>query len=161
MTPFRPSKSGYVTTSTPALVSGQTCYPGARLDRHAILRDSVADTQSQARSQYVEVINANLGRAVRALRGQASLTQGQLADHVGLSRASIANIERGDQAVTVPLLLRLANALNVPAERLLDGARANATDVDEPLAEYADHLDDQELDWLRSLLPQRNEPTPA
>lgn len=40
-----------------------------------------------------------LGQAVSTLRRKSGLTQQELADAIGISRASVANIERGEQRV--------------------------------------------------------------
>ncbi|MGW3608965.1 helix-turn-helix domain-containing protein [Micromonospora sp. NPDC005163] len=60
-----------------------------------------------------------LGQNVRALREAAGLRQADLADLVGVSRASIANIEAGRQDTTVTVLLTLADALDTTAGTLL------------------------------------------
>jgi len=52
-----------------------------------------------------------LGRAVADYRTQLGLTQGQVAEKIGLSRASLANLESGRQRIMVHQLYALANVL--------------------------------------------------
>jgi transcriptional regulator with XRE-family HTH domain len=54
-----------------------------------------------------------LGRAIAELRSRLSMTQRELALLVGVSRASIANTERGRQTVSVHNLYAIAAALQV------------------------------------------------
>jgi transcriptional regulator with XRE-family HTH domain len=85
-------------------------------------------------------IYKNLGRRIRALRKESlRLTQEQLAKRVGISRASLANIEAGRQQVLVHHLFALASALDLdsPVQLLLpssDQARPEAAASDLPLA---------------------------
>ena len=60
-----------------------------------------------------------LGRAIRERRTAKRMTQRELAENVGLSRASVANIERGRQSVLVDHLIRFAAALEVRPTDLL------------------------------------------
>jgi transcriptional regulator with XRE-family HTH domain len=60
-----------------------------------------------------------VGQRIRQLResqagGRARLTQGELAEMVGLERTSITNIERGNQKVPLHILYRMCEALRVP-----------------------------------------------
>lgn len=55
-----------------------------------------------------------LGSRLRTRRDALRMTQQQLADKVGVSRASIANIERGRQNVLLHHLYALAEALEMP-----------------------------------------------
>jgi transcriptional regulator with XRE-family HTH domain len=77
-----------------------------------------------------ERFNRELGARIRAARGQARLTQEALASAVGLSRGSIANIERGDQAPPTYRLTLIAQALNVDLPTLLPGSDRRASQVD-------------------------------
>jgi len=61
------------------------------------------------------------GNRVRDARGQR-WTQQQIAAKVGLSRAAVANIERGRQRVPLHMIARFAEALDVDQETLLPGA---------------------------------------
>ncbi|TFI58629.1 XRE family transcriptional regulator [Sphingomonas parva] len=53
------------------------------------------------------------GRRLAARRGELTLTQHELAARVDLSRASIANIERGHQKLPLHVVYRLAAALGL------------------------------------------------
>lgn len=59
------------------------------------------------------------GRRLRAARGDAHLSQEALGNRVGLSRGSIANIERGSQRVVLHTFVELAAALGVDPARLI------------------------------------------
>lgn len=58
-------------------------------------------------------IYAALGSAMALRRKQLKLTQNDLASRTGLSRASIANMERGHQNVALHHLYAIASALEV------------------------------------------------
>jgi len=66
-------------------------------------------------------IYRNLGKRIRDLRKSLPKTQDQLAKEIGISRASLANIEAGRQQVLVHHLFALASALQLesPAQLLL------------------------------------------
>ena len=55
----------------------------------------------------------NLGIRIKGLRGSLGFTQDRLAKQIGISRASLANIERGKQQVLVHHLFALAEALEL------------------------------------------------
>ncbi|HET6184550.1 MAG TPA: helix-turn-helix transcriptional regulator [Acetobacteraceae bacterium] len=77
-------------------------------------------------------IYATLGRRVRTRREQLRLTQADLSAKVGLSRASIANIEGGRQAVLLHQFLALAEALTIPPVDLIPSAQPDTTPPDLP-----------------------------
>ncbi len=60
-----------------------------------------------------------LGSAIRARREKLEMTQGNLADLVDMSRASVTNIELGRQSVLVDQLYKFAAALRIPVHDLL------------------------------------------
>jgi len=64
--------------------------------------------------------------AIRAARIRARLTQQQLAELVGRDQSEISRIEAGKTALTVPLLLSLAKALDVRPGRLFSRCRDDA-----------------------------------
>lgn len=72
-----------------------------------------------------------LGAIIAKRRKAAGLTQAGLADQLGLSRASIANIERGEQGIFVHQLIMLSHALQLEdiSDLLPDVAGAIGTGV--------------------------------
>ena len=65
-------------------------------------------------------------KAIRIARTRAGLTQKKLAELVDRDQSEISRIEAGKTALTVPLLLRMAKVLKVPAGKLLDETRDKA-----------------------------------
>ena len=66
-----------------------------------------------------------------ACAGVARLTQDALASNIGVSRATIANMETGRQAMSAYQLVRIARALNLPSlDDLFDSRSGASDDVD-------------------------------
>jgi transcriptional regulator with XRE-family HTH domain len=89
------------------------CYAAGVVDQQT--RD---DLETQIDGLY-----AHVGRRVREVRIRESLTQSQLADAVGLTRSSIANLEAGRQRIPLHLLVWIAEILHVKASDLLPEKR--------------------------------------
>ena len=70
-------------------------------------------------SMRTPLLYKRLGEIIKDHRSRLGLTQDQLSQHLGVSRASLANIETGRQKVLVHLLYRLADKLGVHATSLL------------------------------------------
>ncbi|MEW2134980.1 helix-turn-helix transcriptional regulator [Streptomyces sp. NPDC005435] len=71
---------------------------------------------------YVEAGYAfALGQAVYDRRSELNLSQTELARRAGMSQPQISNIEGGDSVPTLPLLTRLAKALDASLTIDLDG----------------------------------------
>jgi XRE family transcriptional regulator, regulator of sulfur utilization len=74
----------------------------------------------------------NFGAAVRHLRELQGWSQEQLAEHAGLNRSYVGEIERGSAIASIVTVDKLARALGVSIERLLrpaaDKANVAATD---------------------------------
>jgi methanogenic corrinoid protein MtbC1/DNA-binding XRE family transcriptional regulator len=60
-----------------------------------------------------------LGRRIRALRNQNRWTQEDLAKATKLTRAYLVAVEGGRQNPSLDVVIRIANALNVPPEQLI------------------------------------------
>lgn len=73
----------------------------------------MATTRDGAIKQLYE----NVGSRVRAARERGGVTQLTLGQKIGLTRSSIANLERGYQRIPLHVLALVADALDV---RLLD-----------------------------------------
>lgn len=59
------------------------------------------------------------GAAVRARRAELGLSQEELATRAGLHRTYIGGIERGERNVSLNNILAIADALRLPAARLI------------------------------------------
>jgi putative transcriptional regulator len=68
-----------------------------------------------------DTLYSEIGRGIRQLRLRRSprMSQQQLADSVGLSRASIANIERGLHRIQLHVLYDIATALDAEPHDLI------------------------------------------
>lgn len=75
----------------------------------------VPDTQTM----NVPSLYRRIGTTIKGRRQQLGLTQQQLATVLGISRASLANIETGRQRLLVHQLYRLADKLDLQPEDLL------------------------------------------
>ena len=64
-----------------------------------------------------------IGERVTRARGTAGLSQAKLAIKVGVTRASIVNIERGRQRAPIHLLWQIAAALGTEASKLIPSPR--------------------------------------
>jgi transcriptional regulator with XRE-family HTH domain len=76
-----------------------------------------------------DAIYAAFGSAVAERRNARGQTQEQLSRMVGLSRASLANIERGRQRVFLHQILALADALELPSSHEIVPERAIKTSL--------------------------------
>ena len=67
-----------------------------------------------------DIINyAKLGERIRKQRKLANLTQEALSEKVGISLPFLGHIERGTRKASLDTLVRIANALNVSTDLLL------------------------------------------
>lgn len=72
-------------------------------------------------------MNELLGNRIKTLRNARCFTQEQIADEIGISRQKYARIENGTNNITLEVLSRIANVLEVPVgdiTRVLDEAPA-------------------------------------
>jgi transcriptional regulator with XRE-family HTH domain len=63
------------------------------------------------------------GGKIRARRKQVGMTQAALAKAVGISAAHMSDIEANKGLPSLPLIIRIAEALGVKVDDLLDGAK--------------------------------------
>ena len=88
---------------------------------------------------------AELGRRLHQARTKAQLTQAELAERAGMSRAALANIERGDQRMATHQLVAIAAALGIEPAILLPKAHSLADRVEHALQEAG--LPDEVAVW--------------
>lgn len=63
-----------------------------------------------------------IGKRIRDAREQAGLTGEQLADRLGIGQSSISRWENAQYRITLPTLVKIANALDVSLDELIVGA---------------------------------------
>lgn len=66
-------------------------------------------------------IKKNFGNKVRQIRLSKHLSQEALANQANLDRTYIPSIEKGERNVSLLVIEKLANALNVPIKEMFDG----------------------------------------
>ncbi len=79
----------------------------SELRDHRMTEPGAADEYEATRLAY------ELGRAIRELREQRGWSQNQLANAAGMTQSAVARFEAGGTVPTLPVLERLAHALNV------------------------------------------------
>jgi len=80
----------------------------------------------------------SFGGHLRALRKQAGLSRAELARSAGVPVSTLRHWENDRGFPGVPALLRLAEALGVPAERLAEGVHDPAEEEPKPAPEKPD-----------------------
>ncbi|CAN5603051.1 helix-turn-helix transcriptional regulator [soil metagenome] len=78
---------------------------------------SQAAKKSKAANPEVELLHG-LGEVVRKRRLALDLSQEELAGRAGVHRTYLSDIERGARNITITVLARLADALEVKVSRL-------------------------------------------
>lgn len=69
--------------------------------------------------QLKEDVNAYyLGEAIRKTRKAQNLTQEQLGERIGVQRAQISRLEKGNSTITLPTLSRVFQALGIATATL-------------------------------------------
>jgi DNA-binding XRE family transcriptional regulator len=68
-----------------------------------------------------------LAKAVYDRRAELGLTQAELAERAGLTQAKVSRIEGSDTVPTLPLLARLAKALDATLNIALDDCETHVT----------------------------------
>jgi transcriptional regulator with XRE-family HTH domain len=85
-----------------------------------------------------------LGQNVARLRKAKELTQAKVAAEIGLTRASLANIETGRQKVLMHHVFMLANALGCASVLDLVPASFTFAGVDQPVSVHGSPLSEHE-----------------
>ncbi|MCJ2183931.1 helix-turn-helix domain-containing protein [Novosphingobium sp. 1949] len=71
-------------------------------------------------SFLMEDIKKRLGKNVATLRKAQGMSQETFADHAGIHRTYISDVERGARNPTIEIVAKIAKALNVTPGQLLD-----------------------------------------
>jgi transcriptional regulator with XRE-family HTH domain len=68
----------------------------------------------------VPEVDQRVGARIRVVRTRAGLTQERLAERLGVETLSVSRFETGRRGVSIPTLFRIADALGVRVQDLLD-----------------------------------------
>jgi transcriptional regulator with XRE-family HTH domain len=82
-------------------------------------RSGLTMSTSPAKVSGVSRFYAEFGRRLREARDEAGLSQRELAERLGLTRGSVANVEAGRQGLALHVFNRACEVLTVSPERLL------------------------------------------
>ena len=89
--------------------------------RERKLAEGFTEPENVAELRHEIRLSMALAKAVYERRTELGLTQVQLADRAGLTQAKISRIEGSDTVPTLPLLAKLAKALDASLNIALDG----------------------------------------
>ena len=81
---------------------------------------SLLATEPQPRGGSYFEVRQSLAANVRMARETLEWSQTKLEHHSGVNRSMIARIEQGDRNPSLDTVVRLASAMNISVERLLD-----------------------------------------
>jgi transcriptional regulator with XRE-family HTH domain len=92
-----------------------------------------------------------IGRRVRSLRqNKLDITQDQLAERLGISRPSLANIESGRQKMSVDQLLTFSNILGIGPLELIPQFD-NSSSAESLVSTLPNHIDPKLRQWVETL----------
>jgi transcriptional regulator with XRE-family HTH domain len=101
-----------------------------------------------------EILYIEVGKLIKRARLLKKWTQQDLSEQVNLTRASIANIERGKQKISIYTLYLIAKALNVSPHSLLPEPnilQKSENDLYANLAIIKNKVTSEELEWIKSI----------
>ncbi len=88
----------------------------------------------------------SIGRRIKAARIRLDMTQERLAEKVNLSPSHLSNIETGTTKVSLPTIIKLANALRVSVDSLLaDSVVQSKAVFEEDIQTILSDCDDYEI----------------
>jgi DNA-binding XRE family transcriptional regulator len=101
--------------------------------------------------EKIQEFYSEMGELIKTARISAELNQEILAQQLGLTRASIVNIEKGRQRPMIHTILQLAEILHTTADKLIPGLTpgkkdniANSNGVDN----FENMISDATIDFL-------------
>ena len=88
----------------------------------------------------------SIGKRIKTARIRLDMTQERLAEQVNLSPSHLSNIETGTTKVSLPTIIKLANALQVSVDSLLaDSVVQSKTVFEEDIQTILSDCDDYEI----------------
>lgn len=94
-----------------------------------------------------------IGLRIKAARARKKVTQGYIAQTIGLSTPHISNIETGNTKLGLPTIIHLANELNVSVDELLcDNIQRSESIFQTEVAELLQDCNASELHLITDLI---------
>ena len=102
----------------------------------------------------IELNYAELGQRIRKYRQSAHMTQEQLGEKIDMATSNISHIERATTQVSLPSLVKIANALNVSLDQLVcDSLSAmSSAYLDRDIAELLESCTPKEKKIIRNII---------
>lgn len=107
-----------------------------KLNEHEMSKDGIADfvtwhRKTETAEERADEIKTDLGWRVKYWREDANLTQSELAEKVGVTQATISQVESGLRCPSDELLKKISfNALGIPYESFIENINNdNLTDL--------------------------------
>lgn len=98
---------------------------------------------------------SQLGSNIRSIRVSAGLSQADLAERIGFTRASVSNLEAGRQKIALHLFVRITQALGVePVKLLPDLSSPSEPDVLYDLQQHIGHVPESAQDFVFGAVAQ-------
>ncbi|WP_369361784.1 helix-turn-helix domain-containing protein [Priestia megaterium] len=102
-----------------------------------------------------EILYSEIGNLIKKNRLLRKLTQEDLGNRVGLTRASITNIERGKQKISIHTLYLIADVLNISPQSLMPEPSAlqkSEGQLPESLSEIKSITTEKEYEWIKNVI---------
>lgn len=94
-----------------------------------------------------------IGVRIKAARARKGVTQGYIANLIGLSTPHISNIETGNTKLGLPTIIHLANVFDVSVDELLcDNIKRSEKIFQNELADLLKDCSAQELHFITELI---------
>ncbi len=100
----------------------------------------------------LDIIYKIIGSRLKEQREKAKATQEDIAKHLELSRASVANYESGKQRISVAELYRLSEYFDVELNAFLPSLKEIKTFAPEKILDQAENLKEEEREELREFI---------
>lgn len=98
-----------------------------------------------------------VGERIKSKREKLEITQNQLSENLGISRASVSNIEVGRHQVTLGSLYEISQILKIDISELLPKYDDVILAVNSNVLDYSSHVDKEkfnntQIDGIKELL---------
>lgn len=94
-----------------------------------------------------------IGQRIRRIRKARGLSQEELAEQVGISTTHMSHIETGNTKLSLPVFIRLAEALEIPTDDLLhDVQTSNRSIAVESLLQTLEQCNTQQVKIIKDIV---------